>query len=325
MAGDPAQDAANAAEASAIKSGTDAYDKAVSGGGLPSADTMKTAAKVAGAAAGVAACAATGVGVAISPLCGLAGGAIASWVGDNIGPVISDIGDAFDGLFGRKKKAPILIDSKGNVAAFPFSDLYRPTQQTHMAMLTQLDDVVNTLQQAHHDAGLLDPYDANVVLGHLHDIHGLPLITDGDGEYQVAVPDLSRKATGNLQPMMPMDFDVRSRGWLLQPPDITRDYQHINQESGSSWVQKGNEAKYIIALGLGWIDQLHVAAGREMTIILARKAAHAVLGTVKWGAKLTRPPQLLDKPPKVAHVAKSTARGTSAAGVTSGVTFLRIV
>jgi hypothetical protein len=266
---------------------------------------MKVAVTTAATAGAMAACAATGVGVAAMPLCGVAGAMIVG--------IVEDVGEALGNLFGKKKKAPILIDAGGNVAARPFSDLYRPTGQTHMAMLTQLAEAVASLRKMHDDAGLTDPYDDNVVLQHLHDVHGLTMITDGDPTYAVAVPDLSRAQVGPNPPLKNMIWN-NDNGWHLQPPDITRDYQHINQEAGSSWVQKGNEAKFLIAMGLAWIDQLHVAAGREATIIAARASAHQVLENVGHDSS-----KLSASSPNLVHVSSNRP------GVSSGVTFLRIM
>jgi hypothetical protein len=308
---DPAGDAADAIEKTAIKSGTEAYDKAVKSGQPPTPETVSNAAAVAGAAGAVAACAATGVGVAVAPFCGLAGAAVAKWVSANL----SGIGDAINNLFGSKSPPPPILIDGPNIQAAPFTDLYHPTQAIHGAMLEALAADILFLQGMHNDLRLQEFYSANQVLLNLRDVHGLTLITGGDPLYAWTVPDPSRPGPGHL---MPVDFDVANRGWDLQPPDITKDFQKINNEAGSSWTQKANEMKYVLAMAKAWMDQLQLVTGREATVLSSRAVADGIIKNVRYDG--SAPPTVAHLTPDLSHVA--IGRGAQLPGVSAGVTFL---
>jgi hypothetical protein len=137
-----------------IKKGADA--------GTVTKDAVKVAASTAaatgGAIGGAAACAATGVGVAVAPLCGAAGAAIAGFLAEQMGPIIDDIGDAIGNAFhpgrARAEAEKRRIAAEG-AAYFKSFDAERNASKASMDILKE---AVKTLHDKHEALGLPGNY-----------------------------------------------------------------------------------------------------------------------------------------------------------------------
>src|SRR6185503_1031335 len=111
----PMSDESDPAQAG-VDAALDEFDRKAKDDGGITADTAKAAVVTGAGVAAAAACASVGLGVA-APLCATIGGEIASWVIDNIGPVLEDIGGAIEGawdsIFGSDEPEYHLVEAPG--------------------------------------------------------------------------------------------------------------------------------------------------------------------------------------------------------------------
>ncbi|MGH7605571.1 MAG: hypothetical protein ACRENK_16450 [Gemmatimonadaceae bacterium] len=223
--------------------------KLKSGGGL--SDAAQAGIQIGAGVAATAACAATGVGAAVAPLCGLAGGALAKWAGPAIKDAIGWIG----GLFSSSPPPEHLIEPSD---AIPdpngVGGLYAQCMVADYLLVKQLSDQTTIIGRAIQAADGVP--DDGKILKNLATPLGL---VPGGGP-----PGGSRnfyQAPG----LPPYEYD----GDYI-PPSFYARGAAVEMQWGSGAITNAQAAtamKAILQDAAAWSDKLTVEATRQVMLV----------------------------------------------------------
>jgi hypothetical protein len=240
--------------------------KGASAGTVTKDVAKSTAVVAASVGAGIAlgaACSLVPGGVAVAPLCAIAGGKLTQFVISKIGPIIDDIGDVISGIFSSSKAEEARRHAAENLA---FLAANAQTISLRTQADTLLKEAVTTLHNQHEKLGLVGDYGYDAATQDLKRL-GLPLQTY-PWPWMSARPGtkdiwgIPVGARWLAVPMTPADqilFDPSFPKLAdLSTPQLTQ----LNQTSA--------------ALFAGWIPRVQGATAAVLSEFIARRAAQSV-------------------------------------------------
>ncbi|HXS82639.1 MAG TPA: hypothetical protein VN896_07940 [Methylomirabilota bacterium] len=306
---------------------TDFDQSAKEDGGITE-DAVKGAVTTGAAAAAAAACTAVGAGV-VAPFCAMAGGAIASWVIDNIGPVLEDIGgaieDAWDSIFGSDEPEYHLVEAPGGTRSKQekadahfvntlASGVVELAAQLDERLIGRVNDLVAlaaklgvkhygptprgmSTEEFRRTMAIPFPVSAERIIGRLRD-HGL------------ALEPVDPRLVGTLKIERSSSGQALLWPYSLRPPDFHADAMNILWND-PSFLQKANDLGALGQRVIDWGAEMYKAVAREATTLGVDAIAQHVLPRGGAAAPTLNPPDVT-----------LVAQRRLAQGVSAGVTFL---